>query len=126
MSNEELNDQLIVRRDKLKKLREQGLDPFGKRFDRTHMSTDIIATYETLTKEELEEKKVEVALAGRIMTKRGKGKAGFVHIQDLHGQIQLYIRQDMVGEDVYQIFQTCDLGDRVVVKGFVFKTKLEE
>jgi lysyl-tRNA synthetase class 2 len=77
MNKEELNDQLKVRREKLHILREKGLDPFGKRFERTHQSEDIIATYYELEKEELEEKEISVTIAGRIMTKRGKGKAGF-------------------------------------------------
>jgi lysyl-tRNA synthetase class 2 len=97
MSHEELNDQLLVRREKMQKLREQGMDPFGKRFERTHTSQELFASYDVLSKEELEEKKIEVSLAGRIMTKRGKGKAGFAHVQDLTGQIQLYVRQDSVG-----------------------------
>ena len=87
MSHEELNDQLLVRREKLHKLREKGIDPFGKRFERTHKAEELFALYGHLSKEELEEKQVQVSIAGRIMTKRGKGKAGFAHIQDLTGQI---------------------------------------
>lgn len=126
MSHEELNDQLLVRREKMQKLREQGMDPFGKRFERTHTSQELFASYDILSKEELEEKKIEVSLAGRIMTKRGKGKAGFAHIQDLTGQIQLYVRQDSVGEEAYDIFNTADIGDIVGVKGALFKTKVGE
>ncbi|WP_078414584.1 lysine--tRNA ligase [Priestia abyssalis] len=126
MSHEELNDQLLVRREKMQKLREQGMDPFGKRFERTHTSQELFASYDGLSKEELEEKKIEVTLAGRIMTKRGKGKAGFAHIQDLTGQIQLYVRQDSVGEEAYDIFNTADIGDIVGVKGTLFKTKVGE
>lgn len=126
MSYEELNDQLKVRRDKLSQLREKGIDPFGKRFDRTHTSKSLIEQYEVLSKEELDEKEVETTVAGRIMTKRGKGKAGFAHIQDLHGQIQIYVRQDSVGEDQYDIFDKADLGDIVAVSGQVFKTKVGE
>ena len=105
MSHEELNlnDQLLVRRNKMNELREQGIDPFGKRFDRTHLSEALKKQYESLEKEELEEKNIAVAIAGRVMTKRGKGKAGFAHIQDLEGQIQLYVRKDNVGEEQYAI-----------------------
>jgi lysyl-tRNA synthetase class 2 len=126
MSHEELNDQLLVRREKMQKLREQGMDPFGKRFERTHTSKELFATYDALSKEELEEQKIEVSLAGRIMTKRGKGKAGFAHVQDLTGQIQLYVRQDSIGEEAYEIFNTADIGDIVGVAGSLFKTKVGE
>lgn len=107
-------------------LREQGMDPFGKRFERTHTSQEIIDAYEELTKEALEENEVSVSLAGRIMTKRGKGKAGFAHVQDLTGQIQLYVRKDSVGDEQYEIFKTVDIGDHVGVQGVLFKTKVGE
>lgn len=126
MNHEELNDQLLVRREKMNNLREQGMDPFGKRFERTHTSQEIIDAYEELTKEALEENEVSVSLAGRIMTKRGKGKAGFAHIQDLTGQIQLYVRKDSVGDEQYEIFKTVDIGDHVGVQGVLFKTKVGE
>jgi lysyl-tRNA synthetase, class II len=126
VSHEELNDQLRVRRDKMNMLREKGFDPFGKRFERSHSSIDLINTYGELEKEELEEKNISVSLAGRIMTKRGKGKAGFAHIQDLTGQIQIYVRKDTVGEDQYEIFDSSDLGDIVGVHGTLFKTKVGE
>jgi lysyl-tRNA synthetase class 2 len=124
--SEELNDLLQVRREKLASLREKGLDPFGKRFDRTHNTQEIKDLYENLTNEELEEKDVTATIAGRIMTKRGKGKAGFAHVQDLQGQIQLYVRKDAVGDDQYEIFNSVDLGDIVGVTGTVFKTKVGE
>ncbi|MBS4221066.1 lysine--tRNA ligase [Bacillus sp. FJAT-49711] len=126
MSQEELNDQVRVRRDKMTSLRESGVDPFGKRFERTHDTKEIKELYDQLTKEELDEKAVSVTIAGRIMTKRGKGKAGFAHIQDLPGQIQIYVRQDGVGEEQYSLFNTVDLGDLVGVTGTVFKTKVGE
>jgi lysyl-tRNA synthetase, class II len=126
MSFEELNDQLRVRREKMNQLREQGIDPFGKRFERTHSAQELKDLYGELTKEELEEKNVEVTIAGRIMTKRGKGKAGFAHIQDLTGQIQIYVRKDAVGEDSYAIFDSADLGDIVGITGTIFKTKVGE
>lgn len=126
MSYEEMNDLMKVRRDKMNALREQGIDPFGKRFERTHSAKQIIEEYDSFTKEELEEKEVTVILAGRIMTKRGKGKAGFAHIQDLSGQIQIYVRKDAVGDEQYEIFDSADLGDIVGVKGTVFKTKVGE
>ncbi|PMC34108.1 lysine--tRNA ligase [Bacillus sp. UMB0899] len=126
LNQEELSDQLKVRREKLHNLREQGLDPFGKRFERTHQTEEIIAEFSEFEKEELEEKEVSVTIAGRIMTKRGKGKAGFAHIQDLTGQIQIYVRKDEIGEEAYEIFNTADLGDIIGVTGVIFKTKVGE
>ena len=70
MSNyEELNDQLKVRRDKMNRIQEMGIDPFGKKFERTHLSQEVIQEYADMEKEELEAKNAEVSLAGRIMTK---------------------------------------------------------
>ncbi|WP_144505717.1 lysine--tRNA ligase [Bacillus mycoides] len=126
MNHEELNDQLLVRREKLHNLREQGIDPFGKRFERTNSTTDLVSLYGEFSKEELEEKEITVSIAGRIMTKRGKGKAGFAHIQDLHGQVQIYVRKDAVGDEEYELFTTADLGDLVGIEGKVFKTNVGE
>ncbi|MBU5343041.1 MULTISPECIES: lysine--tRNA ligase [Bacillaceae] len=126
MSHEELNDQLIVRREKMEELRAKGIDPFGKRFDRTHSAMDLKNAYGEMENEELESKEIRVQLAGRIMTKRGKGKVGFAHIQDVTGQIQIYVRKDTIGDDQYAIFKTADLGDIVGVKGIVFKTHVGE
>src|SRR5690606_18166246 len=124
--SEELNDQLLVRRQKMQAFREQGMDPFGARFERTHASQEVIDQYGEFSKEELEENPHEVVIAGRIMTKRGKGKAGFAHVQDLQGQIQIYVRKDAIGDESYEIYNSVDLGDIVGVKGTVFKTNVGE
>ncbi len=126
MSHEELNDQLRVRREKMTEMRKKGLDPFGKRFVRTHSTEEISNLYSSFENEELEDKNVSVTIAGRIMTKRGKGKAGFAHIQDLTGQIQVYLKEDIVGADQYEIFDSSDLGDIVGITGTMFKTKTGE
>lgn len=127
MSNiEELNDQLQVRRQKMDEIRNGGRDPFGARFERSHLSNELIDAYGELSKEELDETPHQVKIAGRIMTKRGKGKAGFAHIQDLGGQIQIYVRQDAIGEDTYKLFTMADLGDIVGIEGTIFKTKVGE
>ncbi|KFN03122.1 lysine--tRNA ligase [Bacillus clarus] len=126
MNHEELNDQLLVRREKLHNLREQGIDPFGKRFERTNSTKELLSLYGEFSKEELEEKEISVSIAGRIMTKRGKGKAGFAHVQDLHGQVQIYVRKDAVGDEEYELFKTADLGDLVGIEGKVFKTNVGE
>ncbi|MDW2879927.1 MULTISPECIES: lysine--tRNA ligase [Bacillaceae] len=115
-----------VRREKMNSLREKGMDPFGKRFERSHQTQDLIDEYGEQEKEAIEEQNISVTLAGRIMTKRGKGKAGFAHIQDLKGQIQIYVRQDAIGEESYEIFNSADLGDLVGVTGTLFKTKVGE
>lgn len=127
MSNlDDLNDQLLVRRQKMLDIRESGLDPFGSKFERTHLSEEIREKYEGFTKEELEEASYEVKIAGRIMTKRGKGKAGFAHLQDLGGQVQIYVRQDAIGEEAYKLYTSSDLGDIIGVAGTIFKTNVGE
>ncbi|MDF2787242.1 MAG: lysyl-tRNA synthetase [Neobacillus sp.] len=126
MSQEELNDQLRVRREKMNTMRENGLDPFGKRFERSHTIVELVEQYGELEKEDLEAKNVEVTIAGRMMTKRGKGKAGFANIQDLTGQIQVYVRLDAIGAEAYEVFDSSDLGDIIGVTGTLFKTKVGE
>jgi len=123
---QELNEQEIIRREKLETLKSKGIDPFGSRFDVKDNTKDLFEKYEKDSKEELADKNIPVKIAGRIMTKRGKGKAGFTHIQDRYGQIQLYIRQDAVGEDAYEIFNDSDLGDIIAVEGKLFKTDMGE
>lgn len=123
---EELNEQMQVRREKLTAHYEEGIDPFGGKFSRTNVAKELHDLYGDLTKEELSEKEVSVTLAGRIMTKRGKGKVGFTHIQDASEQIQLYVRKDEVGEEAYQVFKSVDIGDIVGVTGIVFKTNVGE
>ena len=129
MSNqhmEELNDQQIVRREKMVALAEQGIDPFGKRFERTATSGQLKEKYADKTKEELHEINETATIAGRLMTKRGKGKVGFAHIQDRDGQIQIYVRKDAVGEENYDIFKKADLGDFLGVEGEVMRTDMGE
>ncbi len=120
-----LNEQMLVRREKLDFLRERGVDPFGKRFDRTHNTKQIKEAYEDIDKEQLAQAQYEVVTAGRIMTKRGQGKAGFANIQDQYGQIQIYCRKDRLGDD-YELFRKADLGDIIGVKGEVFRTRTGE
>ncbi|GAX88628.1 lysine--tRNA ligase [Effusibacillus lacus] len=122
----ELSEVQRVRRHKLEELYKLGVDPFGKKFDRTHTAEEILAFAKDLTKEQLEETTIEVVVAGRIMLLRSQGKAAFAHIQDQTGWVQIYVRQDTVGEEVYRIFQLLELGDIIGVKGTVFKTKMGE
>ena len=123
---EELNDQQIVRREKMAALREQGIDPFGKRFERTANSQELKDKFADLDKEQLHDKNETATIAGRLVTKRGKGKVGFAHLQDREGQIQIYVRKDAVGEENYEIFKKADLGDFLGVEGEVMRTDMGE
>nr|WP_210726820.1 lysine--tRNA ligase [Pediococcus argentinicus] len=121
-----MNDQLKVRREKMQELRDKGIDPFGHRFDRTHLATDLHQQYGDLEKEDLEEKGITATIAGRLISKRGKGKVGFADLKDRSGKMQLYVRKDEVGEDQYAIFKQADLGDFIGVSGNVMKTDMGE
>ncbi|MDM8534190.1 lysine--tRNA ligase [Clostridiaceae bacterium HSG29] len=121
-----LSEQEAIRVKKLDELREMGVEPFGKKFIPTHHSGALKETYESYTKEELEEKQISVSVAGRIMTKRGKGKAGFMHIQDNDGQIQIYLRSDQLSELEFKLFNKADIGDIIAIEGTMFKTKTGE
>ena len=123
MEERKFSEQELVRREKMQELIDKGIDPFGQRFDVTAYSKGIKEQYGDKTHEELEEMAVEVAVAGRIMTKRRKGKVCFMHIQDRDGQIQLYVRKDTIGEDAYEIVKKGDIGDIIGVKGTLLPEK---
>ena len=125
-NQQEMNDQLLVRREKMATMQAAGMDPFGSRFERTHNSKELNDAYGELTKEELSEKALTATVAGRIMTKRGKGKVGFAHLQDREGQIQVYVRKDAIGEEAYELFKQADLGDFIGVTGDIMKTDMGE
>ena len=119
-TEQELSELLQIRRDKLKTLQDEGRDPFTQtRFVRSAYSTDIKNDYESFDGK-------TVKVAGRMMSKRGMGKAIFCHIKDDRGTIQLYIRKDAVSEQEFADFRKYDIGDIIGVTGFVFKTKTEE
>ena len=122
----EYSDQELVRRSKAEKLREQGIDPFGEKFILTDNSESIKTKAEKHTKEELEELAIPVKTAGRIMFIRIMGKASFFTIQDQVGQIQAFISKGAVGDEVYDLFKSADLGDIVGVSGTVMLTKTGE
>ncbi|HBM7010969.1 TPA: lysine--tRNA ligase [Enterococcus faecium] len=117
---------MLVRRQKMEQLREDGIDPFGKRFERTHNSEELHELFDPRTKEELAEMGLTASVAGRMMTRRGKGKAGFAHLQDREGQIQIYVRKDQVGDEAYEVFKHADLGDFFGVTGQIMKTDTGE
>ena len=123
---DDLNEQEIIRRQKAKKLKENGIDPFGSKFVRTHSTKDVFASFSGYNHDELEEMRKEVTVAGRIVLKRGQGKAGFLNILDKFGTIQIYVRLDNIGEKAFDIFSESDLGDIVGITGFVFRTKTDE
>lgn len=117
---QDLNELLKIRREKLVELQEKGRNPFElTKFNVDYHSNDIIDNFE-----ELEGK--EVSIAGRIMTKRVMGKASFCHVADRNGQIQSYVRKDAIGEEDYAEFKHYDLGDIVGIKGEVFRTQKGE
>ena len=126
MEERKFSEQELVRREKMQELIDKGIDPFGQRFDVTAYSKGIKEQYGDKTHEELEEMAVEVSVAGRIMTKRRKGKVCFMHIQDRDGQIQLYVRKDTIGEEAYEIVKKGDIGDIIGIKGTVFMTNTGE
>ncbi len=138
----ELSELLQVRRDKLKELQGEGRDPFHvTKFDRTHKASDIKDKYteeeREITKRGTEEtEKImakisdldgqNVTVAGRIMSKRGMGKVGFVHLADISGQIQLFVKKDVLGEEEYNRFKKLDIGDILGAEGEVFTTQTGE
>lgn len=116
----DLNQLMIIRREKLEKLKQNNKNPFEiTKFDTTHTSKEIIDNYE-----ELEGK--DVTIAGRIMAKRIMGKASFCHIQDGEGKIQSYVSINDLGEESYKQFKEDDIGDIIGITGFVFKTRTGE
>ncbi|HPU02194.1 MAG: lysine--tRNA ligase [Firmicutes bacterium] len=119
MEQEQLNELMKARRQKLHQLKEKGIDPFGKKYVASHYSADIIAHFD-----ELENK--GVSLAGRLMSIRRHGKATFADLQDYKGRIQLYFRLDQLGEEKYSLIELFDIGDFIGVEGPVFRTKKGE
>lgn len=119
-NQQDLNQLLQVRYDKLHELQENGKDPFViTKYDVTNHSTDIIDNFETMEGK-------SVSIAGRMMFKRVMGKASFCNIQDLKGRIQVYVARDNIGEEIYKDFKKSDIGDIWGVKGYAFRTKTGE
>ncbi len=119
-TQENISEQARIRREKLAALQSAGEDPYRiTRYDRTHLSAQILRDFDALEGQ-------EVTLAGRMMSRRIMGKASFAHLQDGAGQIQVYIRREDVGEDLYAAFKSFDIGDILGVRGTVFRTKTGE
>ena len=119
-NQQDLNQLLQVRYDKLHELQENGKDPFViTKYDVTNHSTDIVENFDTMEGK-------PVSIAGRMMFKRVMGKASFCNIQDLKGRIQVYVARDNIGEEIYKDFKKSDIGDIWGVKGYAFRTKTGE
>ena len=116
---EDINDLMKIRREKLDKLYELDINPFAYRFDRTHNANEINSDFSTFEGK-------TVSIAGRLTALRGHGKAGFAHIVDASDKIQIYMRQDRMGEENFKLFKLLDIGDIIGVTGEVFKTRTEE
>ena len=120
MTPENMSEQTEIRLNKLRALQEAGRNPYANtHFEVTHASDAIVRDYDAL-------ENTEVTIAGRLMSRRVMGKAAFAHLLDRAGEIQIYVKRDDVGEDVYKDFKDWDIGDMLGVKGFVFKTKTGE
>ena len=117
--SEDLNELMLARRGKMKELSDKGVEPFGEKYEFTHYAKNIIEQFEQLENQ-------KVTIAGRIMSVRGHGKASFANLMDMSGRIQVYFRQDVVGEEAYEIFNLIDIGDIIGLNGRVFKTKRGE
>ncbi len=117
LSEEKLNEQRLIRREKLKKLQEMGRNPFvQEKWNVTAHSIDIKDNFDAMEDQ-------EVSCAGRMMAFRHMGKASFIDIQDKQGRIQCYVRQDAITPEEYELFKTYDIGDIIGVEGTIFKTK---
>ena len=126
MYERKLTEQELVRREKAENLRKLGYDPFGSRYDRDDYANDVKEKYATVDHDEFENMTDTVKVAGRIMFIRKMGKASFFSIKDKSGSIQVYISINDVGEDIYSLFKSADIGDIVGVYGKVMKTKTGE
>ncbi len=116
---QQLHELLLVRRRKMESLREKGVEPFGRKFEADHYSTDILDNFEALEGK-------EVTVAGRLISIRSHGKTVFAHLQDYTGQIQIYLRKDELGPEKFEIFDLVDIGDFIGVTGIVFRTQKGE
>jgi lysyl-tRNA synthetase, class II len=119
------NEQIAQRRTKLAELRTRG-NPFPVDFRRNVMAGELHAEYDETDGASLEQKLIHAKIAGRVMTRRIMGKASFIHLQDMSGQIQVYIQRDLVSTEIYEDFKGWDIGDIVGVEGVLFKTKTGE
>lgn len=122
----EFSDQEQVRRNKIEELKKLGVEPFGKAFKAKNSASEIISKYQKYSKAKLEKEHIIVSIAGRIVLKRGQGKAGFMHIKDGSSKIQVYMRCDNLSKKDFATWKLSDLGDIVGVSGYLFRTNTGE
>ena len=115
-----------IRREKLKKIEALGHPAYPRKYDYSHTVAQILADYNTKTTEELESTRVMVRVAGRIMTIRLMGKAGFAHLQQDGKRLQIYVKKDAIGDAGYELWKLLDLGDHIGVRGYLFRTRTGE
>jgi lysyl-tRNA synthetase class 2 len=121
---EEISDLLLQRRKKVDALWEEGINPYPNDFKPAHTSTDVFTAYGDI--QDLPDDTDKFVVAGRIIARRSFGKAAFIQMQDREGRLQLYIKKDSVGEEVFSVFETFDIGDIIGAEGFPFRTKTGE
>lgn len=126
MSGNESQDLVLQREKKLKAIQELGFELYPRKFDYTHTIPRILGEYSARTAEELDANRVQVRVAGRVMTMRPHGKAGFAHLQGDGARLQVYVRLDAVGERDFQLYKLLDLGDVIGVEGYLFRTRTGE
>ena len=126
MSTNELQDLILQRQKKLRAIAELGYEPYPRKYDCTHTIPQIVAEYSPRSAEELSAARVSVRVAGRVMTVRPHGKAGFAHLAGAGQRLQIYVRRDAVGERDFELYKLLDLGDLVGVEGYLFRTKTGE
>lgn len=119
LEQNDINEHMQVRLDKLRQLQEKGVNPFGSRFPRSHSTEELLAGFEDLQGQ-------DVTIAGRLLSKRDMGKVAFAHLQDMTGKIQVYVRLNDVGEEAHELFTHLDMGDIIGVTGFLFRTQKGE
>jgi lysyl-tRNA synthetase, class II len=115
-----------LRREKLKKIEALGQPVYRSKYDFTHTVEQILADYTAKTAEELENPRVNVRVAGRLMAIRLMGKAGFAHIQQGGKKLQIYVKKDAVGDQGFELYKLLDLGDHIGVSGYLFRTRTGE
>ena len=126
MKSDNLNDQTAQRREKLKSLRDAGINPYPNDFRRDSSAGELLDRYSNSSVEQLADEEVTVRVAGRLMSRRIMGKASFAHLRDESGQIQLYLQRENISDDLYVQFKKYDLGDIVGTVGVMFRTKTGE
>ncbi|WP_457916011.1 lysine--tRNA ligase [Candidatus Phytoplasma sacchari] len=126
IKKEKKSEQYQIRLQKLENLKKINIEPYANKFTNSHLISDILAKYKKLKREKLDEKKIQISVAGRIVLKREQGKTGFLVLQDFDDCIQLYVNKSFISEKDFQIYKNSDLGDIIGVKGNLFLTKTNE